>query len=183
VALPHAGEQPNLVEESDPVLPGDPANKLAFRDMYKEGLAKTDKEMMDDGRTQLQSGDIPIGSSISPVFYVRNKGGALQGARLTITGTSLDQGIISEPQILMTAYDTRNEVVTAPKTENKNGIVTWTVDAPHFDLNSEAQMRVAMNCKVSKAGSGAVIFTISPISDPSKVLIRHADTIFIKQGH
>jgi len=192
---------PRLVDEPNPVDHDEQVNKFFFREMYKSGVFKTSKEMMDIGRTNMRSGRLHIGEPVAPIFYARNAGGPLKGLRVTVSGSAIDKGMLAKPQViisngsfqpLLAAFLSRwmgdpepyREAVKkadysgTPTTETINGTV-WVVDAPDFELDRNAQIRIAMNCEIAKAGSTEFAFNVYSLNNPAQSLISHLETLSV----
>jgi hypothetical protein len=189
-----------LVEEPNPVDKDEAANRVLFSDMYKNGTAKSSKEMMDMSRKAMQSGDIPVGSSLGPVFFAHNTGGPLKGVRVTVSGSAIDQGILAKPQIIINSDSLAplivalskskdfyrqalkmSQYVGEPRMEAVNGLPVWSVDAPDFQLGENAQLRVAMNCDAVRPGAGGFVFSVYSLSNPGQALLRHTESIKIRE--
>jgi hypothetical protein len=189
-----------LVEQPNPVDKDDAINRALFSDLYKQGIAKTSKEMMDEGRKDRESGDLPVGSGISPGFFANNTGGMLKGLRLTVSGSAVDQGMLAKPQIIINSDSSepwavaflkskelyrealkKAQYVGEPVVQTVNGTVVWSVDAPDFELDTGGQLRVAMNCDVVKPGSAGFVFSVYPLNSPGQALIRHVEKVSVRE--
>jgi hypothetical protein len=183
---------PRLVDQPNPVDPQEQANKFFFHDLYKSGVAKTAKEMLDLGRVSMRSGELPVGSGISPGFYVQNLGGPFKGVRVTVDGSAIDQGILCKPEMIIESSDSAQstlnikdaisslQCVQVPETTNRNGMVVWTVDAKKVGVASNAQLHIALNCQTAKLGTADFVFTVYASENPTQSLIRHNETVFVR---
>jgi hypothetical protein len=93
-------KSPSLVEEANPVVPGEALEKILFGDMHKKGFL-TGAEYRQKEQEELTSGKLPVGSRIIPGLYTRNKGCYLKGVRVVVDGWIVNQGIISKPKMII----------------------------------------------------------------------------------
>ena len=90
-----------LEEVANPTDIEEPVNRVLFSDMYKSGVAVTQKQFVDRQKQLIESGQLSVGSQISPSFFIHNTGGAIKGLRITAGGSAVEQGMLIKPQLVV----------------------------------------------------------------------------------
>ena len=110
--------------------------------------------------------------------------------RVTVNGSAIDQGLLSNPRITiesnnrgqckLTWQDPSFVCVQAPEITDHTGMVVWALDAKNIGVVSNAQVEIALACQTAKSGTGDCVFTIYALENPTQPLIRHVETFSIR---